>query len=426
LKRLLFLAAVFIIFPAASAKALELPQWHGFVEQDFGVRLSEDSPTKHRDYNLFEQRVQLKTRYAIPGVNILSRWNSVFTYKGDFVLDEYFQTTGSYQVRELNLAFSPAGILDIKAGRQVLTWGTGDYLFINDLFPKDYISFYIGRDDEYLKKSSDALRLSLYPKIVNIDFVLIPYFTPNTIPDGGRVSFFDSFQGEITGTDSNRNAVKPARQGRNMQYALRLYRTFGSTEGAFYYFRGFDPSPRSYLDEANHQLFYERLDVYGMSLRGPFLGGIGNAEMGYYRSRQDDHGDNRLVENSMLKWLLGYEKDLGNDLKVAAQYMFEQKLNYSKYKEALLSADYFWDEYRHLLTQRITKLYKNQTVMLGLFNFWSPSDKDGYLRLSCAYDLTDQWKLTVGFNLPWGEDDTTDFGMMQKNKNVFVRVRYSF
>lgn len=426
MRRKLFIAAAIIVFSASSAKALELPEWHGFVEQAFGGRLSRDTLTKHKDYNMLEQRFQLKTRYAIPGENVLSAWNGVFTYKGDFVLDEYFQTTGSYDVRELNLAFSPTKMLDIKAGRQVLTWGTGDYIFINDMFPKDYISFYIGRDDEYLKKPSDALRLSLYPQEVNIDFVLIPFFTPDTVPDGDRVSFFDSFEGGITGTDADLNAVKPARQAKNMQYALRLYRTFGSTEGAFYYFRGFDPSPSSYLDEANHQLFYERMDVYGASVRGPFLGGIGNAEMGYFRSRQDSQGDNRLIENSMLKWLFGYEKDLGNDLKVGAQYLFEQKLNYSQYQAALLSYDYFWDEYRHVLTQRITKLYKNQTIILGLFNFWSPSDKDGYLRLSGAYDINDQWKLTIGFNLPWGQDDNTDFGMMKKNKNAFVRLRYSF
>ncbi|MDP2939463.1 MAG: hypothetical protein Q8O13_05255 [Candidatus Omnitrophota bacterium] len=426
MKGALVIAVVISSIYALPAQAAKLPQWHGFVEQAYAGRISQDRLTKHQDYNMLEQRVQLKTRYGIPGENLLSHWNSVVTYKGDFLLDEYFDTTGSYEVRELNLAFSPTRIIDIKAGRQVLTWGTGDYLFINDLFPKDYISFYIGRDDEYLKKPSDALRISLYPKTVNIDFVLIPYFTPNTMPEGDRLSFFDSFQRGITGRASERNAVKPAWQTENMQYALRLYRTFGSTEGALYYYRGFDPSPRSYLDEANRQLFYERLDAYGASVRGSFAGGISNAEIGYYRSRQDVEGNNRLIENSILKWLIGYDKDLGNDLKVGAQYLFEQKLDYAAYKEALLSSDYFWDEYRHLLTQRITKFYKNQTVMVGLFNFWSPSDKDGYARASCAYDITDQWKLTFGINIPWGEDGITDFGMMKKNKNAFVRVRYSF
>jgi len=426
MRRALFMALAILPLVVPFAHAAELPEWHGFAEHIYAGRISRDSLTKHKNYNMLEQRLQLKTRYAIPGENFLSRWNGLLAYKGDFVLDEYFQTSGSYEMRELNLAFSPARMVDIKAGRQVLTWGTGDYLFINDLFPKDYVSFYAGRDDEYLKKPSDALRISLYPKAANIDFVLIPHFTPNTMPEGDRLSFFDSFQRGIAGRESERNAVKPALQAGNMQYALRIYRTFGSTEGALYYYRGFDPAPRSYLDEAARQLFYERLDAYGASVRGPFAGGIGNLEMGYYRSRQDDDGNNRLIENSMLKWLAGYEKDLGNDLKIGVQYLFEQKLDYAQYQSALLPNDYYWDEYRHLLTQRITKLYKNQTVMLGLFNFWSPSDKDGYLRASCAYDISDQWKLTLGLNVPWGEDGITDFGMMQKNKNAFARVRYSF
>lgn len=418
--------AILLFFRADFADASELPKLHGFIEQAYGYRVSRDTLTKHKNYNMLEQRFQLKTRYAFEGDNVFSHVSSVITYKGDFLLDEYFETTGSYQIRELCLAFSPAGMVDVKVGRQVLTWGTGDYLFINDLFPKDYISFYIGRDDEYLKKPSDALRVSLYPKIVNVDFVMIPHFTANDLPEGDRLSFFDSFQGGITGRDSDRNAVKPAGQFENIQYALRLYRTFGSLEGALYFYHGFDPSPRSYLDEINRQLFYERLDVYGASVRTPFASGIISAEFGYYNSRQDTDGDNRLVENSISKWLLGYEKDLGNDLKVGFQYLFEQKLDYDNYKLALLPYDYFWDEYRHLLTQRVTKFYKNQTLMLGLFNFWSPSDKDGYVRGLCSYDITDQWKFVVGLNMPWGSDSITDFSMMKKNKNVFVRMRYSF
>ncbi len=426
MRRIFLMAGVVLLLCVASAAAAELPDWHGFIEQAFGGRLSDGAGTKHDGYNMLEQRFQLKTRYAVPGENILSRARGVLSFKGDFTLDEYFQTTGSYEVRELNFAFSPASLVDVKVGRQVLTWGTGDYLFINDLFPKDYVSFYIGRDDEYLKKPSDALRVSLYPKIVNIDFVAIAHFTPNTMPEGDRLSFFDSFEGGITGRETDRNAVKPAQQAENISYAMRAYRTFGSTEGALYAYRGFDPSPRSYLDEVRRQLFYERLDVYGASVRGPWMGGIGNLEAGYYHSSQDDAGDNRLVENSAFKALAGYEKDLGNDLKAGVQYLYEQKLDYDAYEAALLTADYFWDEHRHLLTQRLTKFFKNQTVMVGLFHFWSPSDKDGYARFSCAYDMSDQWKLTAGVNIPWGEDDTTDFGMMRKNKNIFVRLRYSF
>ena len=130
----------------------------------------------------------------------MAGWNSEFVFRGDFTLDEYFSGKTSFELRELYTQFSPAGFLDIKAGRQVYTWGTGDYLFINDLFPKDYVSFFTGRQDEYLKKPSDGLRLSAYTKVANADLVIIPFFEPNTIPNGERLSFFDSFQGGIAGT----------------------------------------------------------------------------------------------------------------------------------------------------------------------------------------------------------------------------------
>ncbi|MFH1848388.1 MAG: hypothetical protein ABH825_04140, partial [Candidatus Omnitrophota bacterium] len=212
----------------------------------------------------------------------------------------------------------------------------------------------------------------------------------------------------------------------NFEYALRLYRNIGSNEAALYYFRGFDKSPRSYKDQANRQLYYERQDVYGASIRGPIAGGIGNAEAGFINSREDSDGTDRLVENSMFKAMAGYSKDLGNDLKAGFQYYYEQKLDYGDYTGSLLPGDYFWDERRHLLTNRITKLYKNQTLMLSLFTFYSPSDKDGYFRPSAAYDISDRWKVTLGANLPWGEDEITEFGQMKKNRNVFVRCRYSF
>ena len=58
-----------------------------------------------------------------------------------------------FQIRELAWQGNLAALgqwgnaFDLKIGQQVLTWGTGDYVFLNDLFPKDYQSFFSGRDD---------------------------------------------------------------------------------------------------------------------------------------------------------------------------------------------------------------------------------------------------------------------------------------
>lgn len=418
----IFVSAIFF-FVAQGAWAA-MPEFHGFAEFAYGPKLSDDN-TKKDNFNLLEQRLQLKTKYLFEGNGSLSQKGSSINFKGDFTVDEYFSWKTDFELRELNFSTSPSNDTDLRLGRQVLTWGTGDYLFVNDLFPKDYISFFTGRDDEYLKKPSDAMKMSFYPSLANMDFVVFK-FEPNTIAEGDRLSFFDSFQGGIAGTNSDRDLLEPPLQPSNLEYALRIYRNFESRELALYYFRGFDKNPNSYKDEAARQLFYPRLDVYGTSLRGPIAGGIGNIEFGYYNSREDSGGNNRLIANSMVKVLTGYEKDLGNDLKVGFQYLYEQTLKYDNYNANLLPTDFVFDEFRHLLTQRITKLYKNQTVAVSLFNFYSPSDKDGYARPSVSYDMTDQWKVVLGANLPWGEDDITEFGQMKRNKNVFIRARYSF
>lgn len=402
-----------------------LPEVHGFVEAAGGARLSHGPDVKHQDLTLLETRAQLKSRYFFED-GYLGEHSGMIDLKAEGVLDGYFDGKTSAQFRELNLALTPFSALDVKAGRQVLTWGTGDYLFINDLFPKDYVSFFSGRDDEYLKKPSDALKMSYYADALNIDAIAIPVFEPNETAEGDRLSFYDSFQGGIAGQASDRFLAEPSHDLSNTEYALRAFRTVGRYEAAGYFFHGFYKNPAAYEDEAARRLFYPRLDVYGASLRGPFATGIANLEVGYYDSRQDSGGDNRLIPNSMVKAMTGYTKDLGNDWRIGFQYLLEKQLHYSAYEENLSAQDLRFDEYRQVLTQRVTKLFKQQTVEVSVFNFYSPSDQDGYLRSSVGYTITDQWKMTLGVNVPWGSDSFTEFGQMQENRNVFLRVRYSF
>jgi hypothetical protein len=81
---------------------------------------------------------------------------------------------GEFDPREAWVFVSPLDAVDIKMGRQVLTWGTGDLVFLNDLFPKDWQSFFLGRDSEYLKAPSDALKFSFFTGLANLDLVYTP------------------------------------------------------------------------------------------------------------------------------------------------------------------------------------------------------------------------------------------------------------
>ena len=106
----------------------------GFVEAAGAARFGDDRPSKD-GYNLGETRLQLKADYF---PDSLEDYGGEFFFKGDLVGDAYNEELVR-KLRDLNLFVEPGPSADFKAGRQVLTWGTGDYLFINDLFPKDYI-----------------------------------------------------------------------------------------------------------------------------------------------------------------------------------------------------------------------------------------------------------------------------------------------
>jgi len=411
---------------------------HGFAEFAYGARFG-DSRTDHPHYNLFEQRGQLKFTQYPEKPAILADWNSIFTFKGEFLLDEYRngspsvfykyrkdESRVSLYLRGLNMSISPTPDLDLKVGRQILTWGTGDYLFINDVFPKDYVSFFSGRDDEYLKAPSWAVKASYFGKLFWTDAVIIPVFEENRIADGSRLSFYDPFQARYVGKDSSITREGRPSKLRNTQEAFRFYGQRGSTEWAFYLYHGFYTNPRGVKNPYTCTIYYPKLNVYGFSMRGPFIRGIASLEVGYLDSREDRAGDNPFIPNPSIKTLFGYSQDMGNDLTLGFQWQYEQMLKYGRYKRTLPPGSIRLDEHQHLFTFSVNKKFLNQTLYFNNFLFYSPTDKDGYFRTSMTYDVTDNTKVTLGANYFWGDYKYTEFGQLKNNKNIYLRLRYSF
>jgi len=407
-----FLAAI-ALCPCSRALALSA---HGFLEGAAGVRLT-DNPSQPKDATLGEGRLQVELSQEGPA-------DSRLFFKADLIGDAV-EERGDADLREFYLDLSPAQVLDIRAGRQILTWGTGDLIFINDLFPKDFVSFFIGRSLEYLKLGNDAVKFSLYPGPFSLDLVAVPQFTPSEIPKEERLSFFNPFANRIAAPGESLSTRKPAATLENTELALRLYRTFGSYEGVLYGFRGFFKEPVG-IDPAERTLIFPKLSAYGASLRGPFLQGIASVEFGYYDSREDRTGTNPLIENSSLKYLLGYERELRTDFTVRAQYYLEQMLDYGAYKASLPAGAPEKKEYRHLLFLRLTRFLRYQTVELSFIGFFSPSDEDGLVNPQVSYKITDRLSVASGANVFFGKKDFTQFGQLDKDDNLYLRLRASY
>ncbi|MDQ7833430.1 MAG: hypothetical protein RDU30_17000 [Desulfovibrionaceae bacterium] len=388
------------------------PEVHGFLEIRTGCRTQPDPYEK--EASVLETRLQGE-------VSTQTDW-AQFKYKGDVWYDGILEQA-RYDTREAWMFLRPSEILDIKIGRQVLTWGTGDLVFLNDLFPKDWQSFFIGRDTEYLKAPSDSVKVSLFSDFLNVDFVFTPLFASDRFITGQYVSYWNGRLGHLAGNESELDFEKPDQWFTDAEYAVRLYRTVGAYELALYGYFGFWKNPGGIA--ASGESIFPRLHVYGASARGPVAGGIGNIEVAYYDSIEDPNGRDPNINNSEMRYLVGFAREIGRDFNASVQYYVEQLLGYHGYRESS-AGDQPRDEVRHVLTLQLTKLLMNQNLELSLSGYWSPSDRDAYLRPKILYKWTDNINQEIGANIFLGQRDDTMFGQYKADTNISMSLRYSF
>ncbi|MBY6186061.1 hypothetical protein KUV89_05440 [Marinobacter hydrocarbonoclasticus] len=379
----------------------------GFVEGGYGGRLQSDGAGLPRQ-TLSEARARLETGYRSESLS------------GDLRADlRYDDLVEGWEldIRELSVGFALGERIDMKVGRQVLTWGTGDFLFLNDLFPKDWQAFFTGLDDEYLKAPVNAVKASYFGQYANLDLAWMPRFESDNYLNGERLSFYNPAAG---------GPVAPgfeADEPSDDAMAARLFGQRGSVEWAVYGYWGYTGSPEA-LDPQGQPAF-TRLNAYGASVLLPLGPGLFNLETAYHDIQQQ-RGGSEGVPADKLMLLAGYQMELIANLTLGAQYQLEHLVDYSAYRASQPLPEYAPDQNRHLMTLRLDYRAMQEKLTLSLFTFYSPSDQDVYLRPQANYRLDDHWSFAAGFNLLGGQEDHTFFGRLSDNSNGWVRVRYSY
>jgi len=407
--------------------ALAQPYLSGFVEGVQVVRIQPnpalDSSRSFTDWKYPRSEVRVQLQLSGGGER------DEYFVRVDFLSDRLSSQVGELDLREAYLKLFPADWFDLKIGRQVATWGTGDLLFVNDLFAKDLVAFFTGLDIGYLKLPQDLLRMAFYLGKPTLEIAVSPYYTMDNVPTGERLSVYNPATGQLVDSESALPAEsQPKDLGHGEIYA-RLYGMSGNFEWAFYGYRGFYPQPVGLkIVDSMPVLFPPRLSSGGASLRGPLAGFLVNAEGALYYSEEDSDGTNPMLPNSTVRAIAGAEKSLGNELTASAQWFGEYMLGFDDYRT-------FFDttmqtplqkEIEHSATLRLTKFYKNQTLKFTLFTFWGITAEDIYIRAITDYKITDAVKLTLGLNWLDGNKPHTLFGQLQNNSNVYGRIRYSF
>lgn len=325
-------------------------------------------------------------------------------------------------IRNLFVDIYPQSWWNIKAGRQIITWGKGDLVFINDLFPKDYQSFLLGRDIQYLKAPNNAIKFSLNPSWLQTNIVYVPRFDADRYLTGERVSFFDPL------IDGFRGAALPIAVDDEYRYFqedelhVRLQKNVKGFDFALYFFDGYWKSPRSF-DPTAGVFKSDRLTVYGASVDFKLWGGIFASEIGYYDS-VDDQGLDPLAPNDELRWLVHYTRDFKHSLSLSVQYYSEVIQDYDAFL-ITWPANVVLPSTNDFINIRIRKLAHKQRLELSLFSFLSVRNKDYYLRPSMSYKISDYWKISAGANIFGGTEAYTPWAQFSNNTAAHLAIKWT-
>jgi hypothetical protein len=343
--------------------------------------------------------------------------------KGDFFHDAVLDAS-DVDLREVYIDYT-AGRFDFRLGRQIATWGVGDLLFINDVFPKDWVSFFSGRPLEYLKKGVDGFRTRYSSPAANAELFAIPFFTADDVPTPERFVLFDPFS-----SPSVRYEESPDGTVGDTELGLRLYRMLGQFDVSAHAYRGFwrTPSrePDTFPAPTRVAVFYPALSVFGMSAQGGALGGVLSLEAGYYHSEDDAEGDDAKIPNSQARFLAGHQQQVWADAVLGIQYYAEVMMDHAAYEGTLPAGFPDQGEYRDIATLRFEQLLLHQTWKLALMCFYSPTNHDFLLQPHVSYRFSDDLAATVGANVLGGEQGWTAFSQVDRNDHVYVSVRFDF
>jgi hypothetical protein len=387
---------------------------HGFLQGNYSAGLDGSNPDGG-DFKWAEERLQLK---------VSADKESFYLFiKGELSYD-HIDEESELELREGYLDYLSDN-WDLRLGRQVITWGLGDLIFINDVFPKDYEAFFSGRPMEYLKKGVDGIKIGMYPFFASAELVIIPFFEPNVYPDNKRFWMYDPMP-----TVTNRREKEPTTNLENTEIALRVYRDVAGFDTSIYFYRGFFRQssilPDNLSVPTKITLFYPELSIYGASLQRRVLDGIVSLEGGYYDSRQDRKGTDPMIPNKSTRFLLGYQRQFWEDFTAGIQYYTVYMHDYKYYKTNLPSGFPQGKKLQDLLTLRLTHLFMHQMLRLSFFAFWSTSDGDYMFIPEVKYNFSDHLWAAAGANIFGGGEEWNQFGSLDKNDNLYVQIRYEF
>lgn len=400
------LAVSLLLFISLEARA----EVNGILQSHTAARVhTESCDSSDCDITFSELRAQLKADYATND-NTHS-----FAANLELVQDFVFGQTRA-RARELYWDWTKDAI-QLRAGRQMITWGTGDMLFINDVFAKDWNAFFGGMPMDFLKRPTDAIKFDFYPDNTTIETV-IARFDEDHLPEMRRFELKSPlFEPPIISESPDDD----------LEYAGKLSSSVSGWDVSTYASRSYwrRAAYQPTITEQGTSVTFPRLNTYGASLTGQIKNGVFNLEAGYYDSRDDVSGSNPFIQNSQTRLLTGYNRQLWKDSTLGVQFYIEHMENYSAYRATAPSSTAASAEWNRIATLRFTQFLMHQTLTVNVFSYWGLSESDRFLQSTLRYAFNDNLWGEIGTNIFSGNSQGM-FGAFNHNDNLYLTLRLAY
>ncbi len=380
-------------------------QLNGFVDTYHALQLS--SPYKIMSSRT---RLRLEMRANYGEASLFSSVN--LAYNG--IIDEQ---TGAF-LREAYLDYA-GKYLEVKAGRQIITWGVADGLRITDLIsPMDYTEF-MANDYDDIRVPVNAINLKYPGESFSAELVFVPvpeYFVmpsgednPWTMPLPPNASM------DLSGTPEKH--IKNSEVGtrlrfflENLDFSLTALRTFNKSPVTI---TEYDPKAGSVLIKG----LYKPMYVLGGDFSIPVGEFVVRGEMAGYFGEPIALNDSRRYRlRKTFNALLGLDWYAGDNWTFMVQYMHKVIMDYRR--------ELGMEQNTSMVTARVSKELLNNTLKLSVYGMYDVDNVSFYIRPAADYLLNDQITVSLGSDILGGRRGT--FKTYNKNTQIWVKGKYFF
>ncbi len=406
----MFKKTVFALLSAAFALSAHAQdelslQLNGFVDSYHALQLG--SPYKvmsSRTRLRLEMRANYGEASLFSSVNLA--YNSLIKEQsGAFLREAYFDYAGKY--------------LEVKAGRQIVTWGVADGLRITDLIsPMDYTEF-MANDYDDIRVPVNAINLKYPGESFSAELVFVPvpeYFVmPSGEDNPWSMPVPEGVSMDLSGTPEKH--IKNSEVGtrlrfflENLDFSLTALRTFNKSPVTI---ADYDPETKSVVIQG----IYKPMYVLGGDFSIPVSEFVVRGEMAGYFGEPIALNDSRRYRlRKTFNVLLGLDWYAGDNWTFMVQYMHKIIMDYRK--------ELGMDQNTSMVTARISKEVLNNTLKLSVYGMYDIDNVSFYIRPAADYLLNDQITLSLGSDILGGRRGT--FKTYEDNTQIWVKGKYFF